>query len=101
MIPLDRPVISNKLVPLQVAVYLTENLTVIHKRLQNISDAFIVPPISSSCPCEPSRVFDRNGAKSTNISLRSGATEPRARSNLSVRDPWSSLEKRRFLYHHE
>ena len=40
--------------------------------------------MSNSWPCDPSSVFDRNGAKSTKISLSNGATEPRVFSSLSV-----------------
>lgn len=43
-----------------------------------------VPSMSSSCPWLPSSVLDRKGAKSTKISLRSGATFSRARSSLVV-----------------
>ena len=48
---------------------------------------FNLPPISNSCPWEPINVFDKKGAKSTNISLNRGATDPNAFSNLSVSDP--------------
>jgi hypothetical protein len=44
---------------------------------------FNLPPISNSCPWEPINVFDKKGAKSTNISLNKGATDPNAFSNLS------------------
>ena len=44
-----------------------------------------LPPIRSSCPCEPIKVFERYAAKSTKISRNNGATDPRALSNLSVR----------------
>lgn len=40
--------------------------------------------MSSSCPWLPSSVLDRKGAKSTKISLSSGATFSRARSSLVV-----------------
>lgn len=43
-----------------------------------------VPSMSSSCPWLPSSVRDRNGAKSTKISLSSGATFSSARSSLVV-----------------
>lgn len=43
-----------------------------------------VPSMSSSCPWLPSSVLDRNGAKSTKISLSRGATFSRARSSFVV-----------------
>ena len=43
------------------------------------------PPIRSSCPWDPMRVFDRKVAKSTKTSLSSGATEPKALSSRWVR----------------
>lgn len=43
-----------------------------------------VPSMSSSCPWLPSSVLDKKGAKSTNISLSSGATFSRARSSFVV-----------------
>lgn len=45
-----------------------------------------LPSISNSCPWDPTRVFDKNGAKSTIISRNSGHTEPSAASNLCVRE---------------
>lgn len=50
-----------------------------------VSEASL-PPIRSSCPWDPIRVLERNGAKSTKISLSRGDTEPRAFSSLSVSD---------------
>jgi len=44
-----------------------------------------LPSDSNSCPCEPNKVFDKNGAKSTIISLSKGQTDPRAASNFCVR----------------
>lgn len=43
-----------------------------------------VPSMSNSCPWLPSSVLDRNGAKSTKISLSRGATFSRARSSFVV-----------------
>ena len=43
-----------------------------------------LPSSSSSCPCDPSSVLDRNGAKSTIISRSSGHTEPSAASSCCV-----------------
>lgn len=45
-----------------------------------------LPSISNSWPCEPTRVLDKNGAKSTIISRSSGQTEPRAISSFCVSD---------------
>jgi hypothetical protein len=45
-----------------------------------------LPSISNSWPCDPTRVFDRNGAKSTMISLRRGHTDPSAISSFCVSD---------------
>lgn len=45
-----------------------------------------LPSISNSCPWEPTRVFERKGAKSTMISRKSGQTEPNAISNFCVSD---------------
>ena len=45
-----------------------------------------LPSSSSSWPCDPSSVLERNGAKSTMISRRSGHTEPRAASSCCVSD---------------
>src|SRR6218665_347146 len=44
-----------------------------------------LPPGTSSCPCDPSNVLERNGAKSTNISRTSGDNDPRTRSSRSIR----------------
>jgi len=44
----------------------------------------LVPSISNSCPWLPKRVRERKGAKSTKISLRSGAAFSKACSSLSV-----------------
>lgn len=43
-----------------------------------------VPSMSSSCPWLPSRVRDRKGAKSTNVSRSRGATFSRALSSFVV-----------------
>lgn len=43
-----------------------------------------VPSMSSSCPWLPSRVRDRKGAKSTNVSLSRGATFSKALSSFVV-----------------
>uniref|UniRef100_A0A6B0UXS7 Uncharacterized protein n=1 Tax=Ixodes ricinus TaxID=34613 RepID=A0A6B0UXS7_IXORI len=43
------------------------------------------PSTRRSCPCDPTRVRERKGAKSTMISLRSGHTLPRAPSSFWVR----------------
>lgn len=40
------------------------------------------PSIKRSWPCEPTKVFDKNGAKSTMISRKSGHTEPEKYYNL-------------------
>ena len=45
-----------------------------------------LPSESSSWPCEPSRVLERKGAKSTMISRSSGHTEPSAASSCCVSD---------------
>jgi len=45
-----------------------------------------LPSMSNSWPCDPTKVLDKNGAKSTMISRRSGHTEPSAASSLWVRD---------------
>lgn len=45
-----------------------------------------MPSISNSWPWDPTKVFDKNGAKSTIISRKSGHTELSAASSLCVRD---------------
>lgn len=45
-----------------------------------------LPSIRSSWPCDPTRVFDKNGAKSTIISRSNGQTEPSAISSFWVRE---------------
>ena len=51
-----------------------------------------LPSIRRSCPCEPTKVLDKKGAKSTMISRRSGQTEPSANSNFWVKV--ASLKKK-------
>lgn len=51
----------------------------------NVAKSIPFPSINNSCPCEPTSVLDRNGAKSTIISLKSGQTEPSAVSSFWVR----------------
>lgn len=44
----------------------------------------VSPPANNSCPCEPSSVLDRKGAKSKNISFNKGVAEPSVASSRSV-----------------
>lgn len=56
------------------------------KRLRRFLNVLPFPSISNSWPCDPTKVFDKNGAKSTIISRKSGHTDPSAASSLCVRD---------------
>lgn len=55
-----------------------------HKNPLFLNGNLLVPSISNSCPWLPKRVRERKGAKSTKISLRSGAAFSKACSSLSV-----------------
>lgn len=55
-----------------------------HDSMHSWHYATSVPSMSSSCPWLPSRVRDRKGAKSTNVSLSRGATFSKALSSFVV-----------------
>jgi hypothetical protein len=61
------------------------NMTNSTTELEFLKVMMALPSIKRSCPCDPTSVLDRNGAKSTIISLNNGQTDPNANSNFWVK----------------